>query len=69
MTADELVAVNGKAENGKNHYSLSPVSDGSLKRAYSMSTLLTTTDSNQINDHYVDTNEEECNKTVFEPVS
>lgn len=73
MTADEMATVNGKTENGKSHYSLSPVSDGSLKRAYSMSTLLTTADSNQINDHQVDANEEDGkdgnNKTVFEPVS
>ena len=75
MTADEVAAVDRKSQNGKQHSSLSPVSDGGMKRAHSMSALLLSppADSNQSNDpdeQMDQENEEEGkNKANYEPVS
>lgn len=74
MTADEVAAVDRKSQNGKQHSSLSPVSDGGMKRAHSMSALLLfPADSNQSNDPDEQMNqeneEEGKNKANYEPVS
>lgn len=65
LTADEMAAADNQSDIERRHSSLNPVSEGSMKRAYSMSALVTP-ECNKINGCRVD--EEDNCKASFEPV-